>query len=169
MLLWFTKKRPEINLYDRVIEESSVTIKGGKSTLENSIFLMEWLQPPESASTLPGNLHYNPSLLTQYSPHISSLCANLLLVTWCLFSLTHTISPLLSLKSLSCFRTGENWPMEVCRGYPWWPLHQVGSPNSFHTKCLSGRICLISQTTMRHIFHSHFSPLFSSTRASSRS
>ena len=95
-------------------------------------------------------------LLTQYSAHISSLCANLLLVTWCLFSLTHKYplpSSIRTLKSFSCFRTGENWPMEVCRGSLWWPLRQVGSRNSSHTKYLSSYICLISQTTMRHISH----------------
>ena len=67
-----------------------------------------------------------------YSPHISSLCANLLLVTWCLFSLTHNTNiPLFRVfldqnsQVILCFRMGENWPTEACRAYLWWQPHQV--------------------------------------------
>ena len=113
--------------------------------------LQPWLQSP---------------LLTRYSPHISSLCANLLLVTWCLFSLTHTNVPLWISQVILLFQDGRKLAYGGMQGIPMMatsPGNKDHTRNISHTKVLSSHICLmdIILISQRHTFPSQHCSSFS--------
>ena len=113
--------------------------QGGKVVhLGKFNLLMEWLQPPVSVPTLPSNLNYNPlsaahSIQRSYIFFMCKPTSGDLMFIFTNTQISPPVSSIRTLKSFSCFRTGENWPTEVCRVSPWWPPLQVSS----HSKYLS--------------------------------
>lgn len=166
MLLWFTKKKSRNkSLWPSHWGKLSCHQGGKVVHLGKFNLLMEWLQPPVSVPTLPSNLNYNPlsaahSIQRSYIFFMCKPTSGDLMFIFTNTQISPPVSSIRTLKSFSCFRTGENWPTEVCRVSPWWPPLQVSSHSKYlsHTMPFKRYICLISQYKERNISNTFLPP-----------